>query len=123
MKLLKIIAGLLGIVVLIGILALVLLVTFVSPNRFKPLIIDQVKKYTGRDLVIDGDLSWTIFPSLGVKVGHLELNNPTGFKQKTFAEIDSATVGVKLFPLLHKHVESSGVTLSGMKLYLIKNAA
>lgn len=122
MKWLKIIASVLGIVILVGIIALILLVTFVSPNRFKPLIIDQVKKYTGRDLAIDGDLSWTVFPTLGVKVGHLQLSNPAEFKQKVFAEVQNATVSVKILPLLHSKIKSDGITLNGLKLYLIKNA-
>lgn len=121
-KFLKWVLGILGVVVLLAIVAFVLLVTFVSPNRLKPLITDQVKKTTGRELKIDGDLSWTIFPVLGVKVGHLELSNPSEFQQKIFAEIDSATVAVKIIPLLHAKVESSGITLKGMKLFLIKNA-
>lgn len=121
MKALKITAGILGILVLISVLSAILLITFVSPNRFKPLITEQVKKYTGRELLIDGDLSWTVFPYLGVKAGHLELANPTEFKQRTFVEIQSATVGIKVLPLLRSKLESSGITFKGVKLYLIKN--
>lgn len=121
-KLLKVIASVVGIVVLLAILAAILLVTFVSPNRFKPLITEQVKKTTGRQLTIDGDLSWSFFPVIGVKVGHATLYNLPQFSQKVFAEIDHATVAVKLLPLLSSQIESSGVVLKGMKLNLIKNA-
>lgn len=122
MKFLKMIAAIFGIVILMGVLAAVLLVTFVSPNRFKPLLTEQVKKLTGRELVIDGNLSWTVYPNLGIKVGHLELKNPSNFKQDIFAEIQSATMGFKILPLLHRQIESSGITLNGLKLNLIKNA-
>ncbi len=122
MRWLKFIASFIVIVALIAVIALILLVTVVNPNRFKPLITDQVKKTTGRDLTIDGDLSWTLFPSLGVKVGHLELSNPSDFKEKTFAEINSMTVSVKIMPLLKGHVKSSGISLNGLKLFLITNA-
>ncbi|MHB1946847.1 MAG: AsmA family protein [Gammaproteobacteria bacterium] len=111
-----------GILVLIAIVALIILVTFVSPNRFKPLITEEVKKFTGRELTIDGDLSWTLFPTLGVKVGHLELSNPFGFKEKKFAEIQSATVSVKVLPLFSGNVQSSGVMIKGLRLHLIKDA-
>lgn len=121
-KFFKIIASIIGITILFAILAAVLLVTFVSPNRFKPLITQEVKKSTGRELVIEGDLSWSFFPALGVKVGHMTLYNLPQFNQKVFAEIDHATVAVKLMPLLSSQVESSGVVLKGMKLNLIKNA-
>lgn len=121
-KLLKFTGIILSVLILLAILASVLLATFVNPNRFKPLIAEEVKKHTGRDLIIDGNLSWSVFPYLGVKIGHLELKNPPEFKQKTFAEIESATLGVSILPLLHSKIESSGITLKGLKLFLIKNA-
>lgn len=113
---------LLGIIILLLLLAVIVLVTFVSPNRFKPVLTDQVQKFTGRELIVDGDLSWSFFPYLGVTAGHMSLGNPSDFKQKTFAEFSSATVGVKLMPLFSGRVESSGIALHGMKLTLIKKA-
>lgn len=121
-KLLKITGIILSILILLLVTTVFLLTMFVSPNRFKPLIVEQVKKNVGRDLSIDGDLSWSFFPNLGMKVGHMVLNNPAGFKQKTFAEIQNATLSVQLLPLLHGQIESKGILLDGMKLYLIKNA-
>lgn len=120
-KTLKWVGVALGVAILLFVIAFICLVTFVSPNRFKPVIADQVMKYTGRQLTIEGDLSWTVFPNLGIKTGHIMLGNPVGFKEKTFAEVEHATVAVKLLPLLHAKVESSGIVLEGMKLNLIKN--
>ncbi len=121
-KSLKWLGAIVSILVLLVILTAVCLVTFVNPNRFKPLIAEQVMKYTGRQLTIEGDLSWSLFPYLGVKTGHVLLSNPTGFEQKIFAEMQHATFGVKLFPLFHKRIESSGILLDGLKLNLIKEA-
>lgn len=121
-KILKTIGIVLGIFILLFVVIVIGFVSFVSPNRFKPLITNQVKKYSGRELSIDGDLSWQVFPTLGVKAGHFSLYNPEGFKQKTFAEIESATVSVKVIPLLRGKVQSQGMTIKGLKLYLIKNA-
>lgn len=113
---------LLGVLLLLIILAIILLVTFVSPNRFKPILAEQVKKTTGRELIVDGDLSWSFYPTLGVKAGHVSLGNPEGFGQKIFAEFSSAIISVKLMPLFSGHVQSNGILLQGMKLNLIKNA-
>lgn len=121
-KTFKFLGILLGTLILLAIIAVIILVTFVSPNRFKPLLEQQIKTFTGRQLTIDGDLSWKIFPTLGVKVGHMVMNNPTGFKEPVFAEISDATVNVKVLPLIHGQIESSGITFDGMKLHLIKNA-
>ncbi len=121
-KILKWVGILLSAIVILIIVAVILLMTLASPNRLKPLLTDQIKKYTGRQLTIDGDLSWTFFPYVGVKVGHIALSNPANFPDKTFAEINSATLNVKLMPLLSGKVESTGIVLRGMHLHLIKNA-
>ncbi len=121
-KSIKWLGAFVSILVLLIILTAVCLVTFVNPNRFKPLIAEQVLKYTGRQLTIEGDLSWSLFPYLGVKTGHIVLSNPAGFEQKVFAEMQHATIGVKLFPLLHNRIESSGILLDGLKLNLITEA-
>ncbi|MDX1900689.1 MAG: AsmA family protein [Gammaproteobacteria bacterium] len=112
---------LLGLVLLV-ILAVVLLVIFVKPDQLKPLIVQKVKEATGRDLVLDGTLSWSFYPSLGISTGHLTLSNPAGFQQKTFLEVKRAELGVQLLPLLHGSVEAGRVVLHGVQLNLIKNA-
>lgn len=121
-KILKYTGIFLATLILLGLIAIFCLATFVSPNRFKPMIADQIMKYTGRVVTIDGDLSWSFFPSLGVNIGHAILSNPADFKEKTFVEIGSATMSVKLLPLLNSRIQSDGITLKGMKLNLIKSA-
>ncbi|HSW93902.1 MAG TPA: AsmA family protein [Gammaproteobacteria bacterium] len=121
LKILKLAGLVIGMLILLAILTIVLLITFVSPNRLKPVLTDQVMKTTGRELMIDGDLSWTLFPYFGIKVGHSSLGNPAGFNQKIFSEISTITMGVKILPLLDKRIESDGIVLNGMKLHLIKN--
>ncbi len=121
-KVVKTLGIVVGIVVLVIVLAIISLMTFISPNRLKPMLTQQVMKYTGRQLTLNGDLSWTFFPSVGVKVGHMTLSNPNDFPEKTFAEISDATISVKLMPLLSGKIESSGIVLNGLKIHLIKNA-
>jgi|GEM_PF-1812276 len=121
-KFLKITSITLGLILLFVFLLMSILVTFVSPNRFKPIIAAQMYDNTGRKLTIDGDLSWSIFPYLGIKVGHMTLSNSPDFKEKIFAEITHATVGIKLLPLLKKKIESNGIELAGVTVNLIKNS-
>lgn len=121
-RFLKMTGMLLGSILLLIVLAIILLVTLVSPNRFKPILIDQVMKNTGRELVVDGDLSWTFYPILGVKAGHMSLGNPAGFSQKIFAEFSNVTISVKLIPLFSGRVQSNGIALQGMNLNLVKKA-
>src|SRR5580700_10236697 len=119
-KTIKWIGIIIGMVLLLAILLIVSLATFVNRNRFKPLLAEKVKHYTGRQIIIDSDLSWTIFPTFGVKTGHVVLKNPEGFDQGIFAEVKNVTVSIRLMPLWHKKIESNGIKLDGMKLHLIK---
>lgn len=122
-KIFKFTSIVLALVLLLVLLAVGALITFVSPNYLKPVIATQVTKFTsGRQLTMDGDLSWTFYPVLAVKMNHATLSNPAQFNEKIFAEMDHATIGVKLMPLFHGTIEFTGITLSGLKLNLIKNA-
>ncbi|CAM4429441.1 AsmA family protein [Vibrio agarivorans] len=103
----------LGVIVVVLIGAVVALVTLVNPNQFKPLIVEQVKKNTGYELVIDGDLSWEFFPSVGLSIGRTELRNPQGFSQQNLFSVDRVGVDVSVMPLLEQKLEIGNVVLDG----------
>ncbi|ACJ29484.1 AsmA [Shewanella piezotolerans WP3] len=115
MKLLKwFFVALLGLVA-----ALVLYITLIfDPNDFKPQIVEVVKEKTGRDLAINSDLSWTFFPSLGIKLGGITLSNPDGFENAAMVSVNEVVAEVALMPLLTKEVEISQLNLDGLTLSL-----
>ncbi len=113
-KLLLLLAGLI-VVVIIAVTALVVLV---NPNQFKPLIVKQAKQQTGLDLVIDGDIGWQFFPSLGFSLGKTELKNPTGFSAPNLFKVDAVGIDVSVLPLLSHHLEIGNITLDGAEFYL-----
>ncbi|MEZ8393375.1 AsmA family protein [Vibrio cyclitrophicus] len=102
-------------VVIAAILALVLLV---NPNQFKPLIVEQAQKHTGLELVIEGDISWQFFPSIGFALGQTELRNPEGFTQPNLFKVDNVGVDVSVTPLFSNQLEIGNVTLDGAEFYL-----
>ena len=102
-------------VVVIAILALVLLV---NPNQFKPLIVEQAQKHTGLELVIEGDISWQFFPSIGFELGQTELRNPEGFTQPNLFKVDTVGVDVSVTPLFSNQLEIGNITLDGAEFYL-----
>ncbi|MEH6502777.1 MAG: AsmA family protein [Cycloclasticus sp.] len=118
-KLLKIIGGL----VLLLVVAIIVAPLVIDPNDYRDQIQDVVKEKTGRDLLINGDLSLSVFPWVGVGINDVSLSNAKGFKAKHFAEIEEANVKVKLLPLLSQKVEVSTVVLNGMSLNLERNRA
>lgn len=107
-------------VALLGLVAvLVLYITLIfDPNDFKPQIVEVVKEKTGRDLAINSDLSWTFFPSLGIKLGGITLSNPDGFENAAMVSVNEVVAEVALMPLLTKEVEISQLNLDGLTLSL-----
>lgn len=104
---------------IVAILAVILgLVIFVNPNQFKPLIVEQAQKQTGLELVIEGDISWQFFPSIGFELGRTELRNPQGFSQPNLFKVETVGVDVSVTPLLSKKLEIGNVTLDGAEFYL-----
>jgi len=118
-KLLKIIVGL----VLLIIVAAIVAPMVIDPNDYREEIQAVVKEKTGRDLSINGDLSLSVFPWVGIGINDVSLSNASGFEADHFAEIKEASVKVKLLPLLSQQVEVSTVVLTGMTLNLAKNKA
>lgn len=101
--------------IVVAVLALVLLV---NPNQFKPLIVEQAKNQTGLELVIEGDISWTFFPSIGFELGKTELKNPQGFNQPNLFKVDKVGVDVSVSPLFSKQLEIGTVNLDGAEFYI-----
>ena len=116
MKLVKYVLFVLaGLAVLAGALAAFVAASF-DPNKHKPEIIKLVKEKTGRTLALDGDISLTFFPRIGVAVGKLSLSEPGGVK--VFAHVDEAKVSLNLLPLLSRELEVDRVHLAGLKVDL-----
>ncbi len=87
------------------------------------MIINQVKALTGQTLVMDGKLSWTLFPVFGIGTGHLALANPPGFSGKYSIEIQRAKLSVHVLPLLAGRIETGQIILQGLTVHLQKNAS
>ena len=83
-RLAKILLILVAAFVGVGILASVALFLFFDPNDFRDEISASVKKETGRDLVIEGDLSLSVFPWIAVEIGRTQLGNAKGFGDEPF---------------------------------------
>ena len=85
-------------VVLICAIAFACLVMMVDANRFKPIITEAVLKKTGYQLVINGPLTWTLYPRLGVNVEYMTVTAP---KQPTpFVELHNVKLSTSLIQWL-----------------------
>lgn len=122
LKILRILITLVGAIVLLGLVALIGLVVFVNPNDLKPQINQAVTKFTGRQLLLGGDIKWSIFPWLGLQLNDAKLSNSPGFGDNPFAQIKKLDIQVRLLPLLHKQLEIGKLQIRGLTLYLVKNS-
>ncbi|MGY6039829.1 AsmA family protein [Aeromonas sp. AE23HZ002T15] len=113
----KIVYILLGLA-LAALVAIVALVSLIDPNQFKPQLADQVKKNTGRELVMEGNIGWRFWPSLGLSFERVALRNPAGFAEPDLVRVEKGDASVALLPLLSHRLEIGEVTLSGAHLFI-----
>ena len=108
------------IAIIIGVLisAVLALVLLVNPNQFKPLIVEQAKKQTGLDLVIEGNIGWSFFPSIGFELGRTELRNPQGFTTANLFKVEQVGIDISVMPLLDKQLEIGNISLNGAEFHL-----
>jgi len=119
-KVLKILAGFIGIVIVLIVAAVIIVPLVIDPNDYRDEIVAEVKRATGRDLQINGDIKPSVFPWLGLELGELKLSNAKGFDDASFASIQQAAVRVKLVPLFSEQVEVDAIVLDGLELNLAR---
>ncbi|MDW3095772.1 MAG: AsmA family protein [Gammaproteobacteria bacterium] len=121
MKIIKYLIIALVILIVVFVAGAAILVATVDPNDHKDSIISAVKDATGRDLKLDGDIGFSFFPKLGVKLGQAEFSNAKGFGNEPFASVDKVGVSVDLLSLLKMKVQADTIELKGLRVNLQKN--
>lgn len=109
----------LAVIVGLILLAILTLVFLVDANRFKPRI-EALAKERGLALQIKGDLGWTLWPSLGVDVNQVSLaaaETPAA----PIAELQQASLLLRLMPLLGGDFQVDHVALDGLQLKLVRD--
>ena len=99
-KIAKIVLILIGALVGLIVVAAIGLTLFFDPNDYRDDISTQVRNATGREFVIDGELSISVFPWLAIEVGHTTLGNAEGFGDEPMLSFDKASLSVEIMPLL-----------------------
>ncbi|WP_374384980.1 AsmA family protein, partial [Dongia sp.] len=99
-----------------GILAVIIVLLLVAPffinlNSYKGLISEKAKEATGRDLVIDGDISLSLLPIPAVSVEGIKFGNAAEGSAANMAEVEKVKVKVALMPLLSGKAEIKSIEL------------
>lgn len=114
MRIIKILLS--AIVVLV--LSLVGLVFLLPGEKIAGLAADQVKGQTGRDLTFDGEVNFSVFPTLGISTGPVSLSNADWSENGPMFEAESAKIGVDLMGLLGGDIQIKNIELVAPSILL-----
>ncbi len=87
-----------GAVLMVVVVAAALFLATFDPNAHKERIAALVMQSIGRELKIAGPITLRLVPHIGVGVSKLTLNEARG--GEAFATLESASVSLRLLPLL-----------------------
>jgi AsmA protein len=108
-----------AIILAIVVLGIGYVVATFDANRIKSEITRAVKDSKQRNLQIDGELSLSFWPNVGVKLGHTTLSEHGS--DQLFASLDSVRVSVAVMPLLSKQLVVDTVELAGARATLVQH--
>lgn len=112
----KLVLKLVGGIIALVVIALVLFVTLINPNQFKPPI-ESLAKDQGIALQLNGDLSWAFWPSLGVNIVDVKVA-ALATPDQPIAELQGASLMLALMPLLHGEFRVNHVLVDGAAVHL-----
>ncbi len=99
-------------VVVVLVIAAALIIPFVIPtDTYKQQLIARVKDATGRDLRVDGKMSFSLFPVVGLEANNVSFSNPPGAASKDMAKLGKLQVALQVLPLLHRDIEIKRLVL------------
>ncbi|MFY0992329.1 AsmA family protein [Halomonas sp. C05BenzN] len=124
-RLLRTLLAAIGILALVVVAAVVYVTTFFDPEDLKPRLIEVVREQSGLELSLEGPLTWSFYPRLGVSVEKAEawLPDQEVDSEASFAAFRRAEVSLSFAPLLRGEVAIDGLTLDGMRLQLERDEA
>lgn len=120
-KLMKVLVSLILTLVVVIALAIGGIVMFINPNQFKPQITELVQKNANVMLTIEGDIEWTFYPWLGLKVQNISVASPNT-PTVPLANIQLAQASILLKSLFNRELNINDVVLEGLSVTLLKDA-
>ena len=122
----KIIRYLLSIVVVAIVFLVASVAIFVAvfdANDYKQDLSDLVREQTGRELEFHGDVSLTIYPALGMKLGAMSFSNAAGFGARPMIKVGEASISVDMASLITLTPEIDQLVLRDLDMNLVRNKA
>ncbi len=98
-------------------------VTTFDANLYKQDLSELVRQHTGRDLQFFGDVSLTIYPTLGMKIGAMSFSNAPGFSAPSMVKVNKASISVDLASLITFNPQIDQLLLEDLEINLQTNKA
>lgn len=111
---------LIGFIALAGLLvgAALAAPSFISWNDYRAEIATEVRKATGRKLVIEGDIDVALLPAPKLSVAKVRLANLDGARDADMMRLEALDVRIAFWPLLSGKVVVNSVSLRGADIAL-----
>ena len=119
-KLIKLLAWLAGLGV-IALAVVLILITRIDPNEHKDWLEARFHHQTGRALTLDGPVTLTYYPWLGVEAVDVSIADSEEFGGGALAKLDYLKLRVKSLPLLREEYEVDTVVIKGAVINLVRN--
>ena len=122
-RILRTLLATIGILGLVAVAAVVFVTTFFDPEDLKPRLVEVVREHSGLELELEGPLSWSFYPRLGVSVESAEVRLPDQPpEERPFAAFENGEVSLAFAPLLGGEIAIEGLTIDGLRLNLVRDA-
>ena len=126
-KFLKLLAKIVGLLIILYILLMVGIHFFLQPNTYKSLITKAFYKATGRNITIEGKVGLSLFPTPTITVNQITVANRKGFiapkSANYFAKIGKAYLRLHMRPLFSGKIRPSKLLLTHASVNLITTAS
>jgi uncharacterized protein involved in outer membrane biogenesis len=113
----KILLAIIAIPIILIVAGIIVLKIIYTPEKLKAMVIPPIERSTHRTVTV-GDLSLSVFPTIGVDISDFAMSNRTGdgFSKSPFVEFKQLSVRVKLLPLIKGNIEVASVAIDEPKM-------
>jgi len=111
----RLLLGLLALL-LVALGAITVFVLTFNPNSYKRQLQEFVQQHYQRTLSIDGDITLSVFPRIGLTLQQVSLSDRNS--DKRFASVGNVQLTMALWPLLFRHVVVDHVSIADFRTWL-----
>lgn len=120
-RLLKILALIIGMLIILIVAAGLVLPMIIDVNDHKDRISLEIKDATGYEVIMEGDIELSLIPWIGLSLGRTHVANPPGFNDRPLASLDELQIRIRFWPLIAGRVEADNIVLRRLELALVRD--